>query len=744
MSDTYKKIPALAMYIDRIGAEELNFRRFIIKEDRGAYYVERCLIRIMADGEVRCSKKEYAPTDDEAAAILIAVRSAGWPKAIGVMSTKGLMRRVGSIYYEFIDRRDGSISFVQERVEPKAFIPWTYFSDGEWRRMEPDDGLPFWKPRERRKARVMIHEGAKGAVYMERMIAEGGRVLRKGGGEIIHPWFAELAEYEHWGMVGGALAPHRSVYDELRREKFSEVIYVCDNDYPGRAALQDVSRMYGLGMRGIKFNALFPVGWDLADPMPDCLFGEDGRFLGVGLKSYHEAATWATERLPPGDGGGKGLIVAKGVFREEWVHSIKPEVFIHTGWPNIMYSGNEFNNRIRPYSDVDDVAKLLKADGAGKGAVLKYDPGMRSGMYVGMDGERYINTHVGSGIVAAEGNGWDMWLEFMKGLIEDEGDRLEVLRWCATLIARPALKMLYGLLLISETQGVGKGTLGEKILAPLVGEWNVSYPAENEIVDSNYNYWLAHRRLAVVHEIYAGHSTKGYNRLKSIITDRYITVSKKYQANYEIDNWIHIFACSNSMRALHMSMDDRRWFVPKVTEVKREVGWWKGLNEWLVRGGGLQAIRAWADVFLAAERAVLPGEPAPWSLQKGELVEESFSPGQLYVSQLLGEIKEKLNGNGQGVLIADTDLVSAVRDKLYDGRHNDRLEKPSTLRKVAKKLGWFINPDRAVVKAWGTLYSKPHLICSEKGDSLVAPGVLAEEGRTLVRISDFVNKTGAI
>jgi len=55
-------------------------------------------------------------------------------------------------------------------------------------------------------------------------------------------------------------------------------------------------------------------------------------------------------------------------------------------------------------------------------------------------------------------------------------DRIELMRWCATLIARPDIKMNYGVLLISETQGVGKSTLGEKILAPLIGKLNASFP----------------------------------------------------------------------------------------------------------------------------------------------------------------------------------------------------------------------------------------------------------------------------
>jgi hypothetical protein len=118
------------------------------------------------------------------------------------------------------------------------------------------------------------------------------------------------------------------------------------------------------------------------------------------------------------------------------------------------------------------------------------------------------------------------------------GPAIELLRWCATLIEKPDVKMHYGVLLISETQGVGKGTLGEKILAPLVGIGNTSFPGEEEIVDSKYNYWMAHRRLAVVHEIYAGHSSRAYNKLKSVITDFNIEVHKKYMADYRVENWV--------------------------------------------------------------------------------------------------------------------------------------------------------------------------------------------------------------
>ena len=103
------------------------------------------------------------------------------------------------------------------------------------------------------------------------------------------------------------------------------------------------------------------------------------------------------------------------------------------------------------------------------------------------------------------------------------------MRWCATLIARPDIRMQYGVLLISETQGVGKGTLGEKILLPLVGKHNVVVPSE-KVVTGKFTGWVAHKRLAVVHEIYAGYSSKAYDELKSIITDQYIEVEMKFNS----------------------------------------------------------------------------------------------------------------------------------------------------------------------------------------------------------------------
>jgi hypothetical protein len=731
----YRTVPPLAAYIDRIGAEELNFRRFMVKDYKGDYYVERTLITIKPDGEIVCNNKEHAPTKEEAEQIKVALQASKFPRSIGCNAhqVKELIAsgrlHAGAILYDGFLNNSGEVIMVQERAVikgQKQFFPWTFWDDMQWRCMEPEGALPFWRPTATcQKAAIMIHEGAKAAKHVTDLINDPERCKA-------HPWGDVLKFYEHWGLIGGALAPHRADYAALIREKPTEVVYVCDNDFPGLSALQEVSKHYGHAMRGVLFDPRFPPGWDMAEDMPPNLFAANGRYVGPQLMDLVKAATRATELVHTGEKGRPTARIRR-AFAEEIVHSVTPEVFIHRDWPNRIYTANEFNSMVRPYSDVDDTARLLKMTDASKSAILKYSPGDKPGIYGG-EGGRYINTHSASSITPETGDP-SPFLEFMEHLVPEEAERTELLRWIATLVARRNIKMLYGVLLISEMQGVGKGTLGEKILAPLVGEANVSYPSEHDIVESAFNYWLAHKRLAIVHEIYAGSSSKAYNRLKSIITDRYITVSKKFQANYEIENWMHVFACSNSIRAIRLTMHDRRWFVPKVTDEKKSAQYWSDFNMWLTEQGGLRIIKWWADKWLETNQPVLPGAPAPWSELKKEIVEEGYSQGQLLVARVLERVAATIKGEdeefrrmlekrgmlkGENAYFFDQDLVELIKREVHDGRPSDRLEKPSTVRKVAKSVGWF--PGKLPVKSGPRIGART--ICSNAVLALKSPAEL--------------------
>lgn len=745
----YKTIPALARYIDRIVAEQLSFRKFMIKDHVGHYHTERSFIRIMDDFSIRCTTKEHEPTKEEAEAIKAALANVKFPVSITVKHINDLkvpMRpgQVGQTFFTFHDRqKKNEIVMVQERCDwsdkPKQYFAWSKFSDGKWRPMEPDGLLPFWKPvTDRKMNQVMIHEGAKAADFVDRLVndPEMADELAK------HPWGDILRQYEHWGMIGGALVAHRSDYASLAHKKPTEVVYICDNDPQGKSVPQEFSRHYGgKKMQAVMFDTRWPGSWDLADPMPknELLWTPSGHYRGPPLEALMRSCTWATQYVPTK--AGKTVIKITDDFKKEWYHSVTPEVFIHEKNVQVIRTENEFNNWVRPFSDVANTAAVLKQDAASKTAIVSYNPAMPSGIYGDTGAGAYINTYCPPSIDKKKGK-VDLFIEYMEHLLPVDEDRHEVMKWVATLLAKPEIKMLYGLLLISETQGVGKSTLGEKILDPLIGKLNVSYPSENEITDSNFNYWLAHRRLAIVHEIYAGHSSKAYNRLKSIITDKYITVSKKYQANYEIENWVHIFACSNSMRALQLPNDDRRWLIPKVTEDKKPPAFWRKFNLWLWNDHGLEKIFNWAHEFVKQHGHVENGEEAPMTEVKNQMVLEGMSPGCLLVANFLRALKEKYDQ--KSFFILDTHLQQLIIDQLHEGKQPQFLEKPLTLRKIAKGFGYAVGETRAFIREWGTLSVGPRVIFSDQNDVLITPGELIKAGKMPLDVGKEFNELNGI
>src|SRR5262249_47276095 len=213
---------------------------------------------------------------------------------------------------------------------------------------------------------------------------------------------------------------------------------------------------------------------------------------------------------------------------------------------------------------VKDVAAALRKYLSAKAETIDYDPGRERGR-ITAEGMRVINLFRAPGIQPVNG-GPKMFLDFMKYLVPAESDRNHLLKWIATLIARPEIHMTYSLLLFSITQGVGKTTLAEKILMPLVGRHNCSFPSAQKIAEERFNDWIALKRLAIIAEIYEGHTAATYKKLQGIVTDENVDVNQKYEKPYTIKNFIHIFATSNSSRALKLDDYDRRWLVPGITE----------------------------------------------------------------------------------------------------------------------------------------------------------------------------------
>lgn len=715
-----RKSPALNSYIARIGAQQTSFRKFHIEAEEGPAtygFMRRHLasITVRSDGTVECANPDFAPNDNEREGIAAEVPEAGWPKSIAtsrayVDDLRAALGVDSALLCEFETLTGGEYLFVQERQYPdpddpskKRDLPWSFWSDGHWRPMEPDGLLPLYNLPALASGwrRFMIHEGAMGARKLQEMCH--GDTPEARARLAAHPWGERLREYQHLGWAGGAEHSRRTDWSPLRQRVplDAEIIFVADNDDPGVRAIPEISRTLKRRMHVLRFDDNFPQGFDMADPWPRSKKWLRGKRLVVPpMHDYVQPATWATEakgepkakaKAEGESKAGRPAYRARQDFVKEWVMATTPRCLINRSRPTYLHTTDAFDLDVRPFSDVIETSKLMAKHLTIKVAAVTYSPDEKTGV-ITEEGRRVFNTFMPSTIRPAPGRIRHFEF-FMKLLIPDEVERKNLMRWCATLIEHPETRMHYAVLLISEAQGVGKGTLGSKILAPLVGRHNCSIPTDDDIVNSPYNSWVAHKRLAVVHEMYTGLSRKPYDKLKSTLTEDELQVRRKYLESYDIKNWLHIFACSNSKQALHLDDEDRRWFVPRVSEKPARQRYWAAFNSWLIEGG-LSVIRQWAIDFCKEHGPVRIGDRPPNSTIKNEVISISRSDGARLALDFVEHVKAYAAAHpDEGPLVFKVDEIRAWIAMHRGLDMNDRrMEKLMTLRKVLRGAGFF-EPD---------------------------------------------------
>lgn len=142
-------------------------------------------------------------------------------------------------------------------------------------------------------------------------------------------------------------------------------------------------------------------------------------------------------------------------------------------------------------------------------------------------------------------------------------EREHLLDWIAHLFQHPGVKMMHAVLIISEEQGVGKGTL-----AGVIGDMmHKAHRAEVsvEVIRSAFNAnWAEARTFVFVDEVQSTDRMDVANYLKSLITGPTITINQKHVPAYEQENLINVMLASNKLEALPLEPQDRRYFVLRI------------------------------------------------------------------------------------------------------------------------------------------------------------------------------------
>jgi hypothetical protein len=422
------------------------------EDDSGPYRRHKAEIRIKVDGEVSVRVRpgtnvDYAPNDEERDAIKAVAESL--PKSIpaSVWAYENRLLNSGLIVgqpFPVYDLARENILTVEERIERdggKICVLWTLFDvpgqGPRWYMAHPDGSLPFWKPWRHKKygelvsrhlAGVMVHEGVKAAAFVDGLVNDPERREERDR----HPLIAELSDYEHWGTIGGAGATHFMDFEELRRRNVTRVVYICDHDSEGEEAVRAFSRGYGKRTEMVMFDGRFPVGFDLADKIP----------VKFRLQDLYQPATWAT-LIVDRHKNGRPICVLTKDFKNEWRHTIepKPGLFINERWPKrLMFAADQFDHYVAPFSDIAKVSELIKKEVKTRLDTVSYRPDLKPDKYNAdnhYERKSFVNIYQAPHILDyASGEAPDISpiVEYFNRVYPVERDRIEVMRWTATLI----------------------------------------------------------------------------------------------------------------------------------------------------------------------------------------------------------------------------------------------------------------------------------------------------------------------
>lgn len=671
--------PTAKAYLEEIGAEMKTLFRATVEIKEGKYDKEyfsivwdregKCTCRGQAKGHVRL------PTVTELEAFKLEIPEIHFPKqttiaALSPANNPSLINNAADQDLFIYRNQDGDITFVQVRIDyedrDKRYVPLTYWDDGQWRTIEPEDYLPVYNLENvRSQDKVFLHEGAKAARAAERIKDDP-----------THPFHTAYMSGIHVGWIGGAHYLHRTDFSGVS-QLASTVIIVVDNDDAGRSNVGRIAKNFHCETYMVSFDDMWPEGWDCADPIPEHFYVEnkdEQRYVGPSIPDMMFPAVWATEEFYIEDDKKPKYRIRK-AFANQWFFVAETEQYFSSSNPEFGMSKAQFNAVVRCMSDVADTAGVFNKESGRQLTKLTFRPDRPKMIRVTEDKQQAFNQYVDHRVAPKQGTYEDtrIFWEYMEYLFPEENERLVAKRWIATLYSRPDMRMGFGILLISEQQGTGKSTF-LRICEKLIGSPHTAKPGGPDI-ESSFNSWVVNKRLVAMDEVYAGQSWNSYNKFKSLVTDEWVTINTKNVKEYKTRNWVQFLLASNSREALKIEDKDRRWFIPTITEKINNPEFYDELQQWIV-GGGPSYL---AHELLKVNDHITESEKPPETEAKNALKHQSISGGQHMVYDCLEAL-------GKTKCVDVSEIVNEIQNRSKDARYL----KNHHIQTIAMELGMHV------------------------------------------------------
>jgi len=155
--------------------------------------------------------------------------------------------------------------------------------------------------------------------------------------------------------------------------------------------------------------------------------------------------------------------------------------------------------------------------------------------------------------------------------------------WLARMIQKPH-EAGETAIILKGRQGTGKNTFVETV-GKLLGN-HFSPLSSIEQLLGRFDFHHANAILLHANEAIWGGDRRMLGKLKTLITERHVTVEQKHRDPITLKNCRHLIFSSNEDWPVHLDRDDRRFFVLEISDkYKENTTYFRKIHDWIANGG---------------------------------------------------------------------------------------------------------------------------------------------------------------
>ncbi len=208
----------------------------------------------------------------------------------------------------------------------------------------------------------------------------------------------------------------------------------------------------------------------------------------------------------------------------------------------------------------------------------------------GTTGRGVLNLWQGWGVEESKGD----WSLFKRHLLDvicrgNETDYGYLIKWLAWVIQNPGLPA-ETVVVLRGGQGTGKGLIN-RVMAKIMNEEHSFECSNSQSMVGSFTAWMRDCLWLFVDEaFFADGSKRSKGRLKSLITEKRVSVNQKNVDEVMVENTMAIMMGTNMDWAVPVDWDDRRFFILNVLDdFKNDPTYFEPLWKHLFEEGGVEA-----------------------------------------------------------------------------------------------------------------------------------------------------------